>query len=157
MQDRMQDRPARCLPACNRLAVRAMTAHASRTIYDTKMFVERSLAFHNDALHVMAGLVLALAFAALLRRSLAHWLPWLAVLALELLNEANDYFFEVWPNEVARQFGEMTKDVALTMALPTLMLVVARCWPHLLSGPGARPEEDDSAGGEGSLPLDGAA
>ncbi|MCW1403866.1 hypothetical protein OKA06_16700 [Novosphingobium sp. MW5] len=134
-----------------------MIPHGSRTIYDAKMFVERSLAFHNDALHVMAGLVLALVFAALLRRSLADWLPWLAVLALELLNEANDYFFEVWPNEVAKQLGEMTKDVALTIALPTLMLVVARCWPHLLSGRRDKPNKDDSAGGDGSLPLDGAA
>lgn len=134
-----------------------MIPHGSRTIYDAKMFVERSLAFHNDALHVMAGLVLALVFAALLRRSLADWLPWLAVLALELLNEANDYFFEVWPNEVAKQLGEMTKDVALTIALPTLMLVVARCWPHLLSGRRDRPKKDDSAGGDDSLPLDGAA
>lgn len=125
-----------------------MTAEGfSRTIYSAKMFVERAMAFHNDALHVMVGLVLALAFAALLRRSLADWLPWLVVLALELANEANDYFFEVWPNEVPQQFGEMAKDVALTMALPTLVLLVAGRWPWLLTGRRAEMASDDSAGG----------
>lgn len=101
-------------------------------IYSAKMFIERAIAFHNDALHVMAGVILALIAAAVLRRSLAHWLPWLCVLLLELANEANDYFIEPWPNEVALQFGEIAKDVALTMALPSLLLVVARLWPHLL-------------------------
>lgn len=123
-----------------------MTITASRFVYDTKMFLERSLAFHNDALHVMAGLALALVFAALMRRSLAQLSPFFAVLALELVNEANDYFFEIWPNEVPQQFGEIAKDIALTMALPTLMLVVARCWPHLLTGKAAPAPADDSAG-----------
>lgn len=125
-----------------------MNLHASRTIYDAKIFIERSLSFHNDALHVMAGLALAIVFAAVLRRSLANWLPWLAVLAIELLNEANDYFFEIWTNAVPQQFGEMTKDVALTMAMPTLVLVVARFWPHLLTGRAAVTSEDDSAGSD---------
>lgn len=126
-----------------------MTIGASRLVYNTKMFLERSLAFHNDALHVMAGLALALVFAALMRRSLADWLPWLAVLALELVNEANDYFFEIWPNEVPQQFGEIAKDIALTMALPTLMLVVARYWPHLLVGRAEPVLPTDDSAGEG--------
>lgn len=115
-------------------------------IYTAKMFVERAMAFHNDALHVMAGLVLALIFAAVFRRSLAAWLPWCMVLALELVNEANDYFIETWPNEVPQQFGEITKDIALTMALPTLLLIIARRWPHLLTGRDESKLADDSAG-----------
>lgn len=115
-------------------------------IYFAKMFLERSLAFHNDALHVMAGLALALVFAALLRRSLADWLPWLLVLALELANEVNDYFFEIWANEVPQQLGEMAKDIALTMVLPTLVLIVARRWPHLLTGRHPGEQADDSSG-----------
>ncbi|MFM6931850.1 MAG: hypothetical protein ACKOUT_06360 [Novosphingobium sp.] len=117
-----------------------------KTIYAAKMFVERAAAFHNDALHVMAGLGLALVFAAIFRRSLADWLPWLLVLALELVNEANDYFIETWPNEVPQQFGEITKDILLTMVLPTLLLVIARRWPHLLTGRAGSPPRDDSAG-----------
>ncbi|MFM5929481.1 MAG: hypothetical protein ACKOPQ_01080 [Novosphingobium sp.] len=126
------------------------------TVFAAKMFVERSIAFHNDALHVMAGVVLALLAAAVLRRSLAQVLPWFVVLLIELVNEANDYFFEPWPNDVARQFGEMAKDVALTMALPSLLLIVARLWPHLLTGrPDAVPMEEET---ENSLaPEDGTA
>lgn len=123
-----------------------MPIDVPRTIYFAKMFLERSLAFHNDALHVMAGLGLALVFAALLRRSLADWLPWLLVLGIELVNEANDYFFEIWANEVPQQLGEMAKDIALTIALPTLLLVVARQWPHLLTGRRERGPADDSSG-----------
>ena len=123
-----------------------MPIDVPQTIYFAKMFLERSLAFHNDALHVMAGLGLALVFAALLRRSLADWLPWLIVLALELANEVNDYFFEIWANEVPQQLGEIAKDIALTMALPTLVMIVARRWPHLLTGRRARDPVDDSAG-----------
>ncbi|PLK26524.1 hypothetical protein [Novosphingobium sp. TH158] len=108
------------------------------SLYSAKMFVERSVAFHNDALHVIVGLLIALVAAALLRSSLARWRPWLVVLALELLNEANDYLVETWPNEVAQQFGEIAKDIVLTMALPTLMLVIARRWPNLLAGDGSR-------------------
>ncbi len=123
-----------------------MPIDVPRTIYFAKMFLERSLAFHNDALHVMAGMGLVLVFAALLRRSLADWLPWLLVLALELVNEVNDYFFEIWANEVPQQLGEMAKDIALTMALPTLLMIVARRWPHLLTGRPERTPADDSAG-----------
>ena len=88
---------------------RPMPAHMP--IYSAKMFIERAIAFHNDALHVMAGVILALIAAAVLRRSLAQWLPWLCVLLLELANEVNDYFIEPWPNEVALQLGEIAKDV----------------------------------------------
>lgn len=123
-----------------------MPIDVPQAIYFAKMFLERSLAFHNDALHVIAGLGLALVFAALLRRSLADWLPWLIVLALELANEVNDYFFEIWANEVPQQLGEIAKDIALTMALPTLVMIVARRWPHLLTGRRARDPVDDSAG-----------
>jgi diacylglycerol kinase len=143
----MRSRPSiHCLPAGNDLAQAAMPIDLPKMIYFAKMFLERSLAFHNDALHVMVGMGLALVFAALLRRSLADWLPWLLVLALELANEVNDYFFEIWANEVPQQLGEIAKDIALTMVLPTLVLIVARRWPHLLTGQRGRDPVDDSAG-----------
>lgn len=103
-------------------------------LYSTKIFLERALAFHNDALHVMVGVLLALMAAALARRSLADWLPWLVVLGFELANEVNDYFTERWLNEVPQQFGEITKDIALTLFLPTVLLIVARCCPKVLTG-----------------------
>jgi hypothetical protein len=99
--------------------------------FDLKMLLERSLAFDSDALHVASGVVVQLLTAALLRSSVGRIGPWLAVLALELANEAVDLWVEVWPDP-AMQWGEGLKDVLLTLALPTLLLVVSRKWPDLL-------------------------
>jgi diacylglycerol kinase len=99
--------------------------------FEAKTAFERSIAFGHDALHVLAGVVVQLLAAALLRRSVAQWQPWLAVLVLELLNEASDLHGEVWPDRL-NQWGESAKDVALTMALPTLLLLVSRFAPRLL-------------------------
>ena len=100
--------------------------------FDLKMLIERSIGFHNDALHVLAGVVLHLLAAALLRASLARWLPFVAVALAELGNEAIDLWVERWPDP-AMQWGEGLKDLLLTLALPALLLLVARRWPHLLS------------------------
>jgi len=99
--------------------------------YALKTFVEHGLAFSDDVLHTLAGVVLQLLFAAMLRSTVARWWPWTIVLVLELANEASDLRFERWP-DLAMQLGEGAKDVILTMALPTLLLVVARRFPKLL-------------------------
>lgn len=96
-----------------------------------KSGIEYALAFDNDALHVIIGVVLQLIFAAMLRSSISRPLPWLLVLLLELANEASDLALERWP-EQAMQYGEGMKDILLTMALPTLLLVVARWRSRLL-------------------------
>ncbi|MEO7826019.1 MAG: hypothetical protein ABIR60_02660, partial [Allosphingosinicella sp.] len=44
----------------------------------------------RDALHIYAAMLVQIGAAALFRRSLASPLPWLAVLAAELLNEVLD-------------------------------------------------------------------
>ena len=102
--------------------------------FDVKMFVERSSAFSDDVLHVVAGVFLQLIAAALLRASVARWLPWLIVLALELVNEWSDFHVDHWP-DLGMQLGESTKDIVLTMALPTALLVISRWWPALLVRP----------------------
>ena len=102
--------------------------------FDVKMFVERSSAFSDDVLHVVAGVFLQLIAAALLRASVARWLPWLIVLALEMLNEWSDFHVDRWP-DLGMQLGESTKDIVLTMALPTALLVISRSWPALLVRP----------------------
>lgn len=101
--------------------------------FESKTAFERSLAFDHDALHCLAGVAVQLVVAAVLRGSVARWMPWLAVLVLELLNEAADLYGEVWPDRL-NQYGESAKDVALTMALPTLLLLVSRFAPRLLVG-----------------------
>ena len=102
--------------------------------FDVKMYVERSIAFSDDVLHMSAGVFLQLIAAALLRTSVARWRPWLIVLALELLNEWSDFHVDNWP-DLGMQLGESTKDVLLTMALPTVLVVVARKLPKLLVRP----------------------
>ena len=99
----------------------------------TKTFIENTIGFSHDVLHVMVGVCLQLLFAGLLRRSARSVWPWLMVLGLELANEWVDLHVEVWPQH-AIQWAECAKDVLLTMALPTLLLIVARCRPRLLSG-----------------------
>ena len=102
--------------------------------FDAKMAVERSVAFNDDALHVMAGVLLQMTAAAVLRTRISRMPPWLIVLALELINEWSDFRFELWPEAMlSAQIGESAKDVFLTMALPTLLAVTAKKFPHLLS------------------------
>lgn len=98
-----------------------------------KDLVEQATALPESAIHVLGGVVLQLLVALILRRSLRDWLPWLAVLVLELANEALD-LTEHWPGEGARQVAESAADVVVTMALPSLLLLVARWRPHLLTG-----------------------
>ena len=79
-------------------------------------------------------MALQLAAAGFARRRLAAWWPWLLVLGLELLNEANDLWVERWP-DAGQQYGEAMKDILLTMLLPTVLFVVARLRPDTLVPP----------------------
>ena len=99
--------------------------------YQFKLFVEHSSGVSMDALHMLVGFLLYLAAARLMRRSLRSPLPWLALLILELANEAYDFHIEIWP-DFASQLGEGAKDLLLTMALPSLMSIVACCRPAWL-------------------------
>jgi len=100
---------------------------------DWKLFVERSISFSSDALHIMVGVCIQLAVARLSRRGMSSWLPWLVVLLLTFLNELGDLRYERWPN-LAMQLGEGTKDVLLTMFVPTLLFLSARYIPGVFSG-----------------------
>jgi Na+(H+)/acetate symporter ActP len=101
-------------------------------VFTVKMAVEQNVSFSNDALHILGGVLLQLVIAFALRTSLASFTPWLIVLALELANEWNDLYMEIWPNR-AEQLGESAKDIILTMLLPTVLLIVARTRPKLLA------------------------
>ena len=99
--------------------------------YQLKLFAAHSTGISMDALHVILGVVLQLLIALFFRSSVARPMPLLAVLALELVNEANDFRVEIWPDP-GMQFGEAVKDVVLTMFIPTLIFLVARRRPKLL-------------------------
>jgi diacylglycerol kinase len=98
--------------------------------YETKQFVEHATAISMDALHVLIGVIIFLGLSLLLRRPVTDWRPWLAVLGLTLLNEAIDIWVERWPSP-GMQLGESAKDIALTLLLPTVILLSARRFPAL--------------------------
>jgi hypothetical protein len=107
--------------------------------YQVKLFLEHASGISMDALHILVGFVLFLLAARLLRTGVASGLPWLMLLVLELGNEAYDLHVELWPN-LGGQLGEGAKDILLTMAMPTLLVVVARWRPNWLLGQSADPE-----------------
>ena len=108
--------------------------------YQAKLLIEHASGISMDALHVLAGVLLQLLFAELFRIPLRNWRPWLFVLVLALLNEAGDLWVERWP-EPAMQYGEGWKDIALTMLLPTILMLRARFRPEVLG-------ERDAVGGK---------
>jgi hypothetical protein len=102
--------------------------------YQLKLFVEHASGISMDALHVLVGFGLFLLAARLLKRPLGSFLPWTALLIVELANEAYDLGVEIWPT-LASQLGEGAKDILLTMALPSLVLAIARWRPAWLIDP----------------------
>lgn len=114
--------------------------------YEAKRFVEQATTLSMDALHVLAGALLFLGLALLLRRPVSDPRPWLGVLIVTLLNEAVDLWIERWPSP-GMQFGEAAKDIAVTMLLPTIILLTARHLPRLYEvgssqEPGGQPVDE---------------
>jgi hypothetical protein len=98
--------------------------------YHVKIFIEQATGFSHDAIHVLVGGIGPLVVAFLSRRTIASWLPWLVMLALILFNETVDLWVERWPDRTM-QYGDGVKDIFLTMALPTILLVTARLMPQI--------------------------
>lgn len=80
------------------------------------------LGISKDALHIHIGLGIFFALVLILRRSPSSILPWLGLLAFELLNEVLDIFH--W-HEGAFSFeiGDSLKDIINTMIWPTVALL----------------------------------
>ena len=90
-----------------------------------KDWLSAAVHLSHHQLHVVVGLLLFVAFAHLLRRSVRSVVPLLAVAVLEALNEVSDfarYYFSGWPWTA----HETVVDVELTLAPPLALLVVAR-------------------------------
>ncbi len=100
--------------------------------YQLKLLIEHGSGISMDALHILVGFFVFLIAARLLKSGVASPLPWLALLVLELGNEAYDLHIERWPN-LGSQLGEGAKDIMLTMALPTLVALVARWRPAIFA------------------------
>ena len=95
-----------------------------------KLFVENGVGVSNDALHVLAGVLLWMGAALLARKPLSSWLPWMALAAVLVWNELVDLCIEQWP-DARQQYGESLKDLLLTLAVPTLMMLASRYRPQL--------------------------
>ncbi|QIL02418.1 hypothetical protein G7078_06185 [Sphingomonas sinipercae] len=113
------------------------------SLHDAKMFIEHSSSVSPDALHMLTGCVLLVLLALTLRRPLSSLRPWAGTFALLLLNEALDLWVEQWPS-MAMQLGESAKDLWITMAVPTAIMLTARFAPALYVGhgnPDGRPDQ----------------
>lgn len=99
--------------------------------HESKLFVENLTDTSHEALHLLAGVAIWLAFAMVSRRSLDTWLPLAATLVVATLNEAVDLTVEIWPSR-ERQIGESVQDIVLTMSVPLLLFLASRARPMLL-------------------------
>jgi len=97
------------------------------------------LSVEKDALHVYAAFIVQVGAAALLRTSLARFLPWLAVLGVELANEAMDMWFGEEAHIRQWQLDGAKHDIINTMVLPTILLLLVRFAPRLFRS-AASPE-----------------
>jgi hypothetical protein len=98
-----------------------------------KDYLEQITHLHEDALHIYAAVGIQLAVAFVLRRSLASFLPWLSVLAVLVLNEVIDLTEPGRAVEEWQVLGGL-QDLWNTMAVPTLLLLIARFAPSLVTG-----------------------
>ena len=83
------------------------------------------LGISKDALHIHLGIAIFLIAALVFRRSLANWIPWLVLLAFELVNEFID-IFHLHEGTVSFELEGSLKDILNTMFWPTIVLIIAR-------------------------------
>lgn len=102
----------------------------------------------RDALHVLAGLGVQFFIALIVRRPLSSWIPWSLMLLAAVINELYDFTYDgafylpLWP--------EAVHDLWLTMAVPTILFVLARWAPGLLVNSEKLPLRARSEPGEAS-------
>jgi diacylglycerol kinase len=98
--------------------------------HDTKIFFEHSTSVDHDSLHLLVGALVWVLCAVISRRPLRSWLPLACVFLIILINEAVDFWVEIWPEE-AMQLGEGAKDLMMTMAVPVVLFAALRIFPWL--------------------------
>lgn len=83
------------------------------------------LGISKDALHIHIGLAIFFGLVLLFRRQPNSLLPWLGVLAFEIVNELFDIFH--WHNGgFSFEIGGVLKDIVNTMVWPTVAIVTFR-------------------------------
>lgn len=104
--------------------------------------VIRLVGLPDPALHALIGVIIYLISTAVLRLPLRSWWPWLIALAAQLINEAADVARDVLDAEIIRWRGSML-DTAVTLALPTLVVLISRHL-HLKSATKATAPSSDA-------------
>lgn len=100
-----------------------------------KVWLSDWTALSHPVLHVYLGLLAQIVFAAFARRGLASGWPWLLVLVLECCNELLDWSRALTYGSAGKALMvETAWDIACTMALPTALLILARCFPRINGG-----------------------
>lgn len=108
-----------------------------------KDYLSQVTSLDQDALHIYAAVLIQLAAAAAFRRSLASVWPWLTVWLVILVNEAVDLL--VSDEAISRwHVAGTVQDSWNTMALPTLLWLLAYHAPALLVGSPRVPVSDRS-------------
>ncbi|SIO22402.1 hypothetical protein SAMN02745824_3422 [Parasphingorhabdus marina DSM 22363] len=103
--------------------------------YEIKIWFAETLSLDRDALHIYGALLIQILTAIIVRRPLSSPLPWIAALIVALLNEYLDLQHagpQQWSIDLYR--AASLHDMRNTMILPTVLLLVARYWPNLLTG-----------------------
>ena len=107
--------------------------------FSLKTALEVGWGTSDATLHVVGGLALQIACAFLLRLSVSSMWPWILVLLVQLVNEAADLHWGGISGDGS--LGASTIDTALTMLLPTALLLFARARRNASKG-----ELDGAAG-----------
>ncbi|HEY0014589.1 MAG TPA: hypothetical protein VGB79_17235 [Allosphingosinicella sp.] len=102
--------------------------------YSVKLAVVEQTNLSRDALHIFFGLAGQLLVALVIRRSLAHPVLWLALLLFELANEYYDLAREDWTDRA--MWPGTVRDLLVTMAVPTVLLILTRTAPGLFARTG---------------------
>lgn len=107
--------------------------------YGIKLAVVEGTGLSRDLLHVFVGFGALLLAALALRRPLASPLPWLALLLAEAMNEIYDMHRELWPDRPI--WPGSLRDLLVTMAIPTALMLLARHAPGLFVRRGAAEKQ----------------
>jgi hypothetical protein len=106
-------------------AIASAIEAAARAYLNAKGSIEGSVPFNPEWLHLIAGPLIFVAAAVVLRKPLSSWWPWLVVLAAELVNEAIDLALGT---SASGELRMSTTDLVVTMLLPTVLMAMARAW-----------------------------
>ncbi|HEV2865642.1 MAG TPA: hypothetical protein VGX37_03945 [Allosphingosinicella sp.] len=106
-----------------------------------KDYISQATSLDQDALHIYAAVLIQLGAALLTRRSLASVVPWLVVWAAIIVNEGLDLWL---PGERIQQWQVVggVQDSWNTMAIPTVLWLLAHYAPQVLTGPARQPAAD---------------